>query len=136
MSAHEHQHGNCHCHPHGTAILEGGAIETRLQECAGWQLKDGHLAKTYRFPDADAALAFFGRVGSTALQSVVSNGIPSILTARLPGSGLDVGAGGVRPEAAEVRGPTPPSGGHARMDLIAATMSSLEGMVARSRLSL
>lgn len=66
MSLHQHQHTNCHCHPHETAVLEGSAIETRLQECKGWQLKDGHLVKTYRFPDADAALAFFGRVGSTA----------------------------------------------------------------------
>ena len=74
MSTHEHQHGNCHCrcHPHGTAVLEGSAIDTRLRECEGWQLKDGHLVKTYRFPDAHTALAFFGRVSSTARCEIIT----------------------------------------------------------------
>ena len=77
MSTHEHQRGNCHCHPHGTAVLEGGAIETCLEGCEGWQLKDGHLVKTYRFPDADAALAFFRRVGSTGADATITTPTPA-----------------------------------------------------------
>jgi 4a-hydroxytetrahydrobiopterin dehydratase len=47
-------------------VLDCSAIETRLRDCQGWEIKEGHLVKTYRFADMDAALAFFGRIGATA----------------------------------------------------------------------
>jgi len=67
MSTHEHHHENCNCHPRSrTAVLDGSAIETHLRQCEGWEINEGRLVKTYRFPVIDAALVFFGRIGAAA----------------------------------------------------------------------
>jgi 4a-hydroxytetrahydrobiopterin dehydratase len=66
MGTPEHRHESCHCHPRSAAVLDSSAIEDRLRQCEGWETNNGHLVKTYRFPDLDAALAFIGRVGAAA----------------------------------------------------------------------
>ena len=51
----------------GVPPLKGEALQALARQVEGWQVvNEHHLAKTFRFPDFRAALAFVNKVGALA----------------------------------------------------------------------
>ena len=46
--------------------LNEAQIREELRQTPGWELKEGEITRTYKFPDFKAALAFVNRVGKLA----------------------------------------------------------------------
>lgn len=51
----------------GVPPLKGEALQALARQVEGWQVaKEHHIAKTFKFPDFRAALAFVNKVGALA----------------------------------------------------------------------